>query len=345
MNYNRIRNPITGRLVKTTSKLGRNIIHNYINQLGGQDVCGYDEKTKRCNKKSVGNLNEKCELGDTNRCRLKNSLKVAKNFKKIADSRTSIPKIPNKIKHYEPVYRLDNPEYGLEPRFGLMWPDLDPLNLYDIVKVFDSIQKKNPDKYSTFINDSWDLIENLRKQIEDPNSMYRVGGPLDNNDLPSTHFKWDRMEHMNKLTIHLTNKDDLRKLGNNELTKLISSVASLASSSDIMIKCPKPGEDEYYGQEIELVLQPYYGINKKTGKYLLRDSIVDILMEVDGSENGHKTIDSLINKVLSYSQMYTIDGYSRRSIIKLVKMASGLNKNIDIEMEDGTLILFNLYYN
>ena len=56
MNYSRIKNPLTGRYVKTTSNLGNQIIQNYIYQLGGQNECGYDEKTKRCNKKSKGYL-------------------------------------------------------------------------------------------------------------------------------------------------------------------------------------------------------------------------------------------------------------------------------------------------
>lgn len=33
--YDKIKNPMTGRLVKTTSTLGKSIINNYINIIGG----------------------------------------------------------------------------------------------------------------------------------------------------------------------------------------------------------------------------------------------------------------------------------------------------------------------
>lgn len=35
--YDKIKNPLTGRFVKSTSRLGRSIINNYLNQLGGQN--------------------------------------------------------------------------------------------------------------------------------------------------------------------------------------------------------------------------------------------------------------------------------------------------------------------
>jgi hypothetical protein len=35
MNYNKIINPLTGRKVNITSKLGKKILRNYLNQLGG----------------------------------------------------------------------------------------------------------------------------------------------------------------------------------------------------------------------------------------------------------------------------------------------------------------------
>ena len=66
--YDKIKNPLTGRFVRTTSKLGKSIISNYINQLGGS-VCGVNPKTNRCNKKFSDNNPELCELGPKGRCR------------------------------------------------------------------------------------------------------------------------------------------------------------------------------------------------------------------------------------------------------------------------------------
>jgi len=66
--YDKIKNPLTSRFVKTTSKLGQSIINNYINQLGG-GVCGINPKSKRCNKKFSDNNPELCELGPKGRCR------------------------------------------------------------------------------------------------------------------------------------------------------------------------------------------------------------------------------------------------------------------------------------
>lgn len=66
--YDKIKNPLTGRFVNTTSRLGQSIINNYINQLGGA-VCGVNPKTNRCNKKFSDNNPELCELGPKGRCR------------------------------------------------------------------------------------------------------------------------------------------------------------------------------------------------------------------------------------------------------------------------------------
>ena len=69
--YKYIINPNTGRRINVLSKTGKTIINNYINQLGG-GLCGFDEKTKRCNRKSVGNKESLCEMGDKGSCRKKN---------------------------------------------------------------------------------------------------------------------------------------------------------------------------------------------------------------------------------------------------------------------------------
>ena len=71
--YKYIINPNTGRRINVLSKTGETIINNYIDQLGG-GVCGFDEKTKRCNRKSVGNKEYLCEMGDKGSCRKKKTL-------------------------------------------------------------------------------------------------------------------------------------------------------------------------------------------------------------------------------------------------------------------------------
>ena len=68
--YGKIKNPLTGRFVKTTSRLGQSIIKSYINQLGG-NVCGVNPKTNRCNKKFSENSPELCEIGPKGRCKKK----------------------------------------------------------------------------------------------------------------------------------------------------------------------------------------------------------------------------------------------------------------------------------
>lgn len=71
--YDKIKNPITNRYVNIHSKLGKNILKNYINQLGGTNVCGVNPKTNRCNKKYPNNNPEMCEIGATGYCRKKSS--------------------------------------------------------------------------------------------------------------------------------------------------------------------------------------------------------------------------------------------------------------------------------
>merc|ERR1712178_205562 len=67
--YGKIVNPLTGRQVSIYGKLGQQVIRNYINQLGGQDTCGFDQNTLRCSKKADGNMNNWCELSEKGRCR------------------------------------------------------------------------------------------------------------------------------------------------------------------------------------------------------------------------------------------------------------------------------------
>jgi hypothetical protein len=66
--YERIKNPMTNRYVAINSKLGKTILNNYINQLGG-GVCGVNPDTGRCGKKFLHNNPELCEINpDTGRC-------------------------------------------------------------------------------------------------------------------------------------------------------------------------------------------------------------------------------------------------------------------------------------
>ena len=73
--YKYIINPITRRKINVLSKTGKTIINNYINQLGG-GLCGFDEKTKRCNSKSIGNKEYLCEMGNKGSCRKKKTLDI-----------------------------------------------------------------------------------------------------------------------------------------------------------------------------------------------------------------------------------------------------------------------------
>uniref|UniRef100_A0A6C0EIE7 Uncharacterized protein n=1 Tax=viral metagenome TaxID=1070528 RepID=A0A6C0EIE7_9ZZZZ len=270
MNYSKIQNPKTGRFVKTTSKLGTSIIQAYINQLGGQVDCGYDENTKRCNKKSKGHLNERCTLSSSNRCQL-----VKTNFKKMANSKPSAPKpslkkkadsrppAPNpkpklysELDKYDFKFGLDDANYCAEKRFGIMMGDTDTkMGLNEVVDVVKDIRTNQPEKFSKFIDDTWELVENLREHIGDPESNFRPGRMFNNDPVISASvFRWNRVEEMYRAS-NAMRKTDLIKFKLNELVKFAASVASLiCSAEDIMIKYPKPGEDEYYGQELEITL-------------------------------------------------------------------------------------------
>ena len=57
MNYNRIKNPTTGRFVKVTSTLGKKIIENYIIQLGGAQPINYNVDILTNDEKDTLNSN------------------------------------------------------------------------------------------------------------------------------------------------------------------------------------------------------------------------------------------------------------------------------------------------
>ena len=90
--YKYIINPNTGRRINVLSKTGKTIINNYINQLGG-GLCGFDEKTKRCNRKSVGNKESLCEMGDKGSCRKKKTL----DSNVFVSSHVASPKIETEV--------------------------------------------------------------------------------------------------------------------------------------------------------------------------------------------------------------------------------------------------------
>ena len=338
MNYSRIKNPLTGRYVKTCSNLGNQIIKNYIYQLGGQNECGYDEKTKRCNKKSKGHLNEKCVLGDTNRCSLKR--KSILDLKRKADLRQNPVPIPMKIldksmEEYDFKYGLKDVKYIEEKRFGFMWPDLEPLSLSDIVRVLNDIIKNNINKYSKFLNDAWDLVENLREQVNNPESKFRAGA-IYNRGIGESQMNWGRIEEMNISTQHLNNRDDLGKLEIKELIKLVATLTSLVCSEDIMIKYPKPSEDEYYGQEIEIKMEPYFGklIVGNRVEYLTLSRIVEKLNKMGSIEDILKNIKQKIP--------YNVG--SIKKIKSLIIVLSKLKINYSIGIGNGESIIFNRYY-
>uniref|UniRef100_A0A6C0JEL1 Uncharacterized protein n=1 Tax=viral metagenome TaxID=1070528 RepID=A0A6C0JEL1_9ZZZZ len=69
MNYNYIVNPLTNRKCSIYSRNGQKILNQYLIQDGGNE-CGFNPKTNRCSKTAKENP-EKCELGETGRCRKK----------------------------------------------------------------------------------------------------------------------------------------------------------------------------------------------------------------------------------------------------------------------------------
>ena len=71
MLFKKITNPKTGRKVNIYSKLGKNILKNYVNQLGGHNgPCAFNESTSRCKKGTKWDHNT-CELSEKGRCKKK----------------------------------------------------------------------------------------------------------------------------------------------------------------------------------------------------------------------------------------------------------------------------------
>lgn len=72
MEFKKIINPKTGRKVSIYSKLGKKILTNYINQLGGHNgPCAINSKGSRC-KKSKNWDHTNCELSEKGNCKKKN---------------------------------------------------------------------------------------------------------------------------------------------------------------------------------------------------------------------------------------------------------------------------------
>jgi len=76
MAFSKIVNPKTGRKVSTNSKLGKQILNNYINQLGGHNgPCAINSDSGKCKKSKKAD--GKCEVSEKGRCR-----KIKKTKKK-----------------------------------------------------------------------------------------------------------------------------------------------------------------------------------------------------------------------------------------------------------------------
>jgi len=78
--FSQIINPKTGRRVSINSRLGRKILSNYVNQLGGHNgPCAINSKSGRCRKSST--VDGKCKLINGN-CRKINERSVTKSTTK-----------------------------------------------------------------------------------------------------------------------------------------------------------------------------------------------------------------------------------------------------------------------
>ena len=94
--WKKIINPETGRKVNINGSIGIKVLNNFLTELqGGSSVCGLDEKTKRCNRKSVGIDGDLCELGKRNRCQKK---KTTKTKTKTKTTKTKTTKTTKKKK-------------------------------------------------------------------------------------------------------------------------------------------------------------------------------------------------------------------------------------------------------
>ena len=75
--YDKIVNPQTGRKVSINSRLGMNILKNYLNLVGGHNgPCAINTKSGRCKKSEIGDGN--CMLSLKNRCKRKNTYNPSK---------------------------------------------------------------------------------------------------------------------------------------------------------------------------------------------------------------------------------------------------------------------------
>ena len=93
--YNKIINPKTGRSIKITSKLGRQILNNYLIQLGGhKGPCAISKSSGKCKKSDKPDGN--CKVSDKGRC-----IKINKYKEKIY----KIPLMPNFVLSPNNVWR------------------------------------------------------------------------------------------------------------------------------------------------------------------------------------------------------------------------------------------------
>lgn len=102
--FSQIVNPKTGRKVSINSRLGKRILSNYVNQLGGHNgPCAINPSSGRCKKSLVGDGN--CEVVN-GRCR-KNNKTVKKSKKKAKKSVKKEQKVIAKITTTENVEQVD----------------------------------------------------------------------------------------------------------------------------------------------------------------------------------------------------------------------------------------------
>merc|ERR1712146_279800 len=75
-----------------------------------QSVCGFDDKSKRCNKRSVGNHNEWCAVGKSGRCKKSTHGKKSapKNAKNVARGKALMKNLreSGKVAHEENQKKL-----------------------------------------------------------------------------------------------------------------------------------------------------------------------------------------------------------------------------------------------
>jgi hypothetical protein len=154
--YKYIINPSTGRRINVLSKTGKTIINNYINQLGG-GICGFDEKTKRCNRKSVGNKESLCEMGDKGRCRKKKTL----DSNVFVSSQEFLPKIETEVISPVPAIEVEE-EYEDKERRGEM-ERKERVTGYSVI----GLNREVPDVINSDIEKDIDLEFNRLKEHYD----------------------------------------------------------------------------------------------------------------------------------------------------------------------------------